>query len=115
MNSLDLFGKYLIEETRDRTFKTISQMVNGTMKGVTAQKVNQLSLFFSRDQINALYKIVLISIDYSLGNLLTMVEQNDEIVVLCDGENIKELSDGLSGELYTEDGWIERFSQIKSE
>ena len=90
-------------------------MVNGTMKGVTAQKVNQLSSFFSRDQINALYKIVLISIDYSLGNLLTMVEQNDEIVVLCDGENIKELSDGLSGELYTEDGWIERFSQIKSE
>lgn len=115
MNSLDLFGKHLIEETRDRTFNTIMKMFNGSMKGVTAQKINQLSSVFSHDQINAINSIILISIDYSLGNLLTMVEQNDEIVVLCDGENIKELSDGLSGELYTEDGWIERFSQIASE
>ena len=26
------------------------------------------------------------------------------------GENLAELSDGLCGELYGEDGWIERFS-----
>ena len=115
MNALDLFGKHFIEDTRDRTFKTISKMIDGTMKGVTAQQVSQLLSDFTRDQIDALCRVVLISIDYSLGNMLTMIEQNDEIVVLCDGENIKDLSDGLSGELYTEDGWIEKFSRIESD
>ena len=39
-----------------------------------------------------------------------MIEQNDDIKVLVGENDLKEMSDGLEGELYTEDGWIERLS-----
>ena len=39
-----------------------------------------------------------------------MLEQHEEISLLYDDVNLNEESDGLSGELYTEDGWIEKYS-----
>lgn len=31
---------------------------------------------------------------------------------MYDNTNIKEISDGLSGELYAENGWIEKFTTL---
>jgi hypothetical protein len=53
-------------------------------------------------------------VDTSLHHLLWTLEQNESLeLTIYDGtkkENIAEISDGLTGELYTEDGWIYRFS-----
>lgn len=46
-----------------------------------------------------------------MHNMLFMLEEHEEIEMLYAGENIVEESDGLSGELYTEDGWIEKYSK----
>ncbi|MDE6209993.1 MAG: hypothetical protein K2M73_10030 [Lachnospiraceae bacterium] len=45
-----------------------------------------------------------------LDSFLFMVEQHEDICLLYDNINLNEESDGLSGELYTEDGWIEKYS-----
>ena len=55
------------------------------------------------------------SIDTTLHFLLTVIEENDDLdmtVSLSESEtvSIKELSDGLAGELYSEKGWVARFS-----
>jgi hypothetical protein len=49
-----------------------------------------------------------------------MLEQHEDEVDLLFSEdedsgkeNIRELSDGLSGEIYTEDGWIAKYSNYK--
>lgn len=44
-----------------------------------------------------------------------LIEQNDDIKVMVGDNDIKEDSDGLEGELYTEDGWINRFSKERYE
>jgi len=38
-------------------------------------------------------------------------EAGNEIQILVDGENIAELSDGLQGESFSEDGWNAKFSK----
>ncbi|MDF2859636.1 MAG: hypothetical protein K0Q87_5487 [Neobacillus sp.] len=54
-------------------------------------------------------------VDTTLHHLLWTFEQNELIDInVANGDSkqisIKEISDGLAGELYTEDGWISRFS-----
>ncbi len=43
--------------------------------------------------------------------MLCLFEEHDEFQIIVGGENIADISDGLSGELYTSDGWIEKFSE----
>ncbi|EFS6814276.1 hypothetical protein JR617_000290 [Listeria monocytogenes] len=53
-------------------------------------------------------------VDNTLFNILTMFEQSeDKLTLLANHENIIEASDGLAGELFTEDGWISKFSQFQ--
>ncbi len=55
------------------------------------------------------------TIDDCLHEFLFMLENNSDnlelVFTASDGSpiNIVETSDGLCGELYTEDGWIEKF------
>lgn len=43
-----------------------------------------------------------------------MFETSDDFLILSNDKNLAEISDGLCGELYTDDGWIGRFSQHKT-
>ncbi|MEW8078334.1 MAG: hypothetical protein AB2748_19045 [Candidatus Thiodiazotropha endolucinida] len=79
----------------------------------------QLSAF-SEDEKDVIRNVVVSSIDDVIHNFLWMLEQHEEDINLyCSAdeesgsENVNELSDGLSGELYTEDGWIAKFSKYK--
>ncbi|WP_298021020.1 hypothetical protein [uncultured Campylobacter sp.] len=49
--------------------------------------------------------------DHVLHETLNFFEQSERWRLVDEaGENLAELSDGLCGELYGEDGWIEKFS-----
>lgn len=39
-----------------------------------------------------------------------MFEQNEELELKCNDKNLVQESDGLAGELYTEDGWIQKYT-----
>ncbi|MBP1937641.1 hypothetical protein [Paenibacillus sediminis] len=54
-----------------------------------------------------------------MSQFLWFLEEEDSVDITFDngsGEtiSIKEISDGLKGELFTEDGWISRFSRKKN-
>lgn len=51
-------------------------------------------------------RVVETVVDY----LLAWLENEEDVQVFFDGINVADESDGLAGELYGEDGWIERFS-----
>lgn len=114
-NILDYFGKILITEVRDETITNWNMMLSGKMRGINAQQVRDKISIFNDEQLDVLKWLMPKIIDSSLHNLLLMIEQNDAIKVeVNDGQkdnDIKEISDGLEGELYTEDGWISRFSK----
>jgi hypothetical protein len=114
-NALDYFGELLMSGVRDETISSWDMIVNGKMKGITAQQVMEKISSFNEEQIEVLKWLIPKVTDSCLHNLLTTIEQNDELkVTISEGQidtNIKQISDGLEGELYTEDGWITRFSK----
>ena len=113
---LHLFGQILMKYVRDETISTWDMMLEGKMKGLTAQEVTSKMSSFSSEQVEILKWMLPKIVDQNLHNLLIMFEENDELFLGVNSENgeleeIKEISDGLAGELYTEDGWIQRFSK----
>lgn len=114
-NILDYFGNKLMQEVRDETISSLDMMIDDKMKGSTAQQIREKISTFNEEQLMTIKWLIPKITDLSLHNLLMMVEQNDDIKVMVGDNDIKEDSDGLEGELYTEDGWISRFSKERYE
>ncbi|OOM72223.1 hypothetical protein [Clostridium sp. BL-8] len=116
---LNEYGKILISDVRDRTIHSMDMMLSGKMNGVTAKRILEKVSSFSESQLESLKWLIPKIVDLSLHNMLVMIEENDEInVEISAGDvsnNIKEVSDGLPGELYTEDGWIMKYSNERYE
>ena len=115
---LDKFGQILITEVRDQSIEMYEMTVAGKIKSADAIEFHTKLKTFDDEQLKTMRKIVVDSIDETIHNLLWMIEQHENIDVMCGQddtakENIRELSDGLSGEIYTEDGWIVRYSKHK--
>lgn len=109
---LDLFGEILMKNVRDEAIEQWRMTIQGKMKSEESQRIhNLISLSGQNELINELVPKI---VDTTLHHLLWILEQNKSIdVTINDGNkavSIKEISDGLAGELYTEDGWINRFS-----
>lgn len=116
---LDSFGQEFISSIRDQSIFEFEAILNGRMKSKSSIELSNEIKAFDENQIKVLKKVVFNSIDSVIYNVLNMLEQNEENMKLLisqdgnDGKNIVELSDGLSGELFTENGWIEKFSKYE--
>lgn len=118
--ALDYFGQILMEKVRDQTITEWDRTFNGEMKGITAQKVRKALSGLNAEQIEVIRWLIPKIVDLSLHNLLWTLEQDESInvTVKTDSEkvsSIRDVSDGLAGELYTEEGWIMRFSKQRYE
>lgn len=112
---IEAFGKLLISDVRDHTIETFDGMLQGTVKGSTAQKIQEKIKTFDQEQMDALEWMVPHIVDLCLHNMLWMAEQQEDITLLFQGTELREESDGLAGELYTEDGWIQKYSSQRYE
>lgn len=116
---LDSFGQEFISSIRDQSIYEFEAILNGRMKSKSSIELSNEIKAFDENQIKVLKKVVFNSIDSVIYNVLNMLEQNEENMKLLisqdgnDEKNIVELSDGLSGELFTENGWIEKFSKYE--
>ncbi len=114
--ALDVFGSLLMRRVRDRTISEWDKIVDGQMKGLTAEHVQEILVPFDAQQVEALHQLIPRIVDTSLHYLLWMLEQEKSvsISVRTDTEvvpNLQEISDGLAGELYGQRGWITKFSK----
>ena len=108
---LDYFGETLINEVRDRTIRLYDKKIHGTMVDEASRKIYSKLSNFDEEHKAVLEEIIAGVVDLSLHNMLCVLDEHEDIKVLVNEDNIAEVSDGLAGELYTEDGWIERFSK----
>lgn len=113
--SLIDFGKTLIREVRDKTIDEFEKLGAGEMKGVYGEYYRNLISSFGKSELEIINEIVTDVVDRTLHNFLWMLEQSPDFTVAAvqlDAPRIDlvELSDGLSGELYSERGWISIFS-----
>ncbi len=117
LGKLELFGKEIIDNLRDRSIEEYLSIKNGNMKSIDAQDVFRLYNSIDISDQGKVDAVILNIIDRVLHNALLLFEQSSlftivEKQVIDVEEDITEMSDGLSGELYSEDGWIERLSKF---
>lgn len=110
-NDLDIFGEIVINEVRDRTIRIFDKRIEGIMKDEYSQQLYKEIQLLNDSQRELVYRIIEQVTDLSIHNMLSMFEEHDEVGLLYRDENLVEKSDGLTGELYTDDGWIKKFSK----
>jgi len=117
---LENFGKILMSEVRDESIEQYEMIVAGRLKSARALVQHKKLSSFNKDQQAIIREMMVDTVDGVLHFFLCMLEQHEEDIdlnIAVSGtalkENIKDLSDGLEGELYTEDGWIAQFSAYK--
>lgn len=112
-NVLDKFGKIFIDEVRDYTMDIMELILNGKMGGLVVDEIKSKISEFDKEDKEVISMIVSEAITTCMHHMLVMCEQHEEIQLLYNSKDLDEESDGLCGELYTEDGWIYRFSKQK--
>jgi len=114
--ALDLFGRLLMTKVRDETISDWKMIADGRMKGERAVRLRQILDHFSDVERQAFLALVPEIVDSVLHHLLWTMEQSNDvrIGVVADNKDVpslREVSDGLAGELYSDEGWIPRFSK----
>jgi hypothetical protein len=113
---LDSFGKLIIKQFRDKTLQRSINIMNGKVKAAELKQLYSSLEFLTEENKKTIEYFLQETLTEALFNLLISLEE-EEIEILFEYKNLKYnpnlISDGLAGELFSEDGWIERFSKFK--
>ena len=115
-SDLNSFGEALINSARDETVETLEQMLRGTARAPYLQVLcTALGEMAEADQ-KIVLEVALLMIDKTISRSLSVFEDEKNSFFVgsrAEGKirDVSDSSDGLSGELYTEDGWVHLFSQ----
>ena len=110
---LDEFGCDVMRMVRDRSIERFEKIQLGQLRSKRAVELHGLFLLFDEAQKSAVKELVFESIDSAIFNFLFMFEENEGRRLMVADVDVSAVSDGLSGELFTDDGWISRYSQKK--
>jgi hypothetical protein len=114
--ALELFGKKFIESCRDRSIVQLKQSLVQTRNPVIRDYVNEMLPGISDAQKEVIQNFVPYCVDTVLAMVLGMLEENEDIELsIISGEsrlNIRDISDGLNGELHSDEGWIRKYSSF---
>ncbi len=114
---LDKCGQFLIGRVRDRAIEHWEKVMAGSMNDMESKGIFKSLSTFTPEQMKLVRSLLPGIVDSALHYLLCGLEEEEDIkiVVRHEGQeqDINQVSDGLAGELYTEDGWIHRFSKHK--
>lgn len=108
---LDYFGQILIKNVRDKTICEFNMIIDGKMKDKESVMLYRNFKCMDKETKQIIKSIIPRIVDLGLHNFLWMFEEDENIQILVQGKNINDISDGLAGELYAEDGWICKFSK----
>ena len=113
--ALDRFGQLLMKKVRDEAVTDWKMIIDGRMKGESAEKVRALLRDVSDTDKKLVLQLIPGVVDTVLHHLLLAAEQEADLQLgmkMKDGiEELRDISDGLPGELYSDEGWISRFSE----
>jgi hypothetical protein len=119
-NPLDKLGELLMTRVRDKAIGDWDRILDGRMKGATAERARAELAADGGDHGAILHRLIPRIVDTTLHHLLWTLEQERSLNLAVDAEgavvsSVREASDGLSGELYGRRGWIVRYSGERHE
>lgn len=114
---LDKFGQLLVTYSRDNALEVVEWVLDGKMKSANHSRISALLMDITDEQRKAIHELSVLTFNEVIFNFFEMLEHNPEFQLIYKSDdkclNLIELSDGLFGELFDEDGWIDRYSKFK--
>jgi hypothetical protein len=115
---LDAFGEIVTKNVRDRVFKEFLWDLEGASPDKSSLKQHHVLKKFSPEEQGQIKNIVLDTIDATIHYFFWMIEQHNLPPIEMDLTwktseeqlSLRDLSDGLYGEAYGEEGWTAQFS-----
>ena len=112
---LDDFGRNLLEQVRDEVIDKWIGIIDGSVKAPRLiDWHNEIKEFQNAPQDVARFVSTKI-VDSCIAAFLRFIDSNEEISVEWKGVDSREESDGLSGELYGDHGWLASFARNPSD
>ena len=115
MKPLDKFGQFLVANLRDQSIQFTDMLIEGLWKAPDLTQLQNSVGLLSSEQKQLVRRVVIESLDHGIHDFLFALQESNDfkmgINVVVDGKNIADLSDGLHGESFSEDGWNARFSK----
>jgi hypothetical protein len=115
---LDKFGAFFVQNLRDKMLDNLEMLLGGKLKAPEVQELQRKLARLNDDQKRLVRDLVeRISTGGMHDFLFALQERADagSIRVVVDDKEIAQLSDGLHGEIFGDEGWIVRFSRHPSE
>ncbi|GGH16104.1 hypothetical protein [Mucilaginibacter phyllosphaerae] len=116
-DSLDKFGKFLVENFRDKGIYYAESLLAGIWKAPSLQDIQTGLSHLSITQKEAVKKAIISTLDSAMHDFLfalqVQAEYKNEIQITVDKNNIVDLSDGIHGEAYSDDGWYAKYSKYE--
>lgn len=114
---LDRFGQLLVSEVRDVAVAVALKSLRGQMKDQASKQLEAELAKVPESTRKQIETFATDLVDSTLHNLLSFFEgAEDFMIAFKEDENnlvdLNEISDGLAGELFTDEGWISRFSDL---
>ena len=112
---VDKFGELMITKLRDRTLDFFDGLASSRWKSPSTLQLQAELAALSPEQRAVARRCVVASIDSGVHDFLfALVECHDfnsGISVIVDGKDVVDLSDGLHGEPWSDEGWIAKYSK----
>lgn len=107
----------MIENLFDQGLRKFQRLSNGEVNSPSLLTLKQNLEAFNKKEIEIIQKLILEIMTSSIHDFLYAVQEQTDldeyIQVNVANENIAELSDGLHGEIFSESGWIKKYSSFK--
>ncbi|MFB9077979.1 hypothetical protein ACFFLS_04835 [Flavobacterium procerum] len=117
LSPLDKFGKFMMQNFRDKGIHFAKGLLAQQSKAPDLQELQNVLSTLTEVQKDAVIKTITETIDRAMHDFLFALQEqadfDNEIQILVDEQNVVELSDGIHGEAYSDDGWIAKHSQHK--
>ena len=111
---LDKFGKFLVENLRDKGIDFAEGLLSNHWKAPSLLDMQNEIANLNDTQKIAFISAITETIDGAMHDFLFALQEINEIQILVDGQNIVELSDGIHGEAYSDEGWFAKYSRHKT-
>lgn len=114
--ALDTLGRILMTRVRDKSVSEWDRIVAGEMKDASSRQIHSDLHQLGDASAAMVSRLIPAVVDTVIHHLLWTLEQEQRLDLVVRLEkasvsNLRDVSDGLPGELYTEEGWIARFSR----
>ncbi len=117
-DTLDKFGKLIVEKLRDKQIDMFQGLIKGTWRDKGSKELHVKLSKLTQDQKQVVADVLEETLECVMHDFLFAIQESDNLdtglKVYMDNKNVAELSDGLHGEIFGEEGWIHRFSRHKS-